>query len=134
MAETRWPSERYAEIGAELVAQEESLAHVRDSGCAIRYLASDAAKTANGALLFGQCEKVPAKYRWALECDFTITLFEPNIADMTDEQVRILIFHELLHVGVQKTKDGGERYYIVPHDYEEFREIAERFGVDWDSR
>lgn len=76
--------------------------------------------------MFGQCEKIADKYKWGIPCDFTITIFEPNIIGWTDEQLRILIFHELLHVGVD-----GDRLFIVPHDLEDFRVIIDEFGVDW---
>ena len=71
------------------------------------------------------------KYKWGIPCDFTITVFEPNVEGMTDEQMRILIFHELLHVGITFNSDGTESYFIVPHDLEDFKLIVDRYGTDW---
>lgn len=44
--------------------------------------------------------------------------------------MRILILHELLHVGIDV--DGNEESYrIIPHDIEDFRLVLERYGLDW---
>ena len=44
MAETRTISDRYAEIGAELIREEPTLARLRDSEATVLYLSSDYAK------------------------------------------------------------------------------------------
>lgn len=128
--ESRYPSEEYSQIGMELIRTEPSLAHIAESDATIMFLASDMEKTSRRRTVFGECEKVPAKYRWAVPCDFTITVFEPNVERFTDEQKRILLLHELKHVGIEV--DGNEeRYYTVPHDIEEFFEVIDRFGMGW---
>lgn len=130
MADLRTMNERYAEIGTELIQAEPELKYIADSNVTIIYLSSEQEKKSNGKLIFGQCEKVPDKYKWAVPCDFTITVFEPNVERFTDEQIRILLFHELLHVGIEL--DGNEEVYsIVPHDIEDFRLIIDRYGMDW---
>lgn len=122
--------EEYARIGQDLIDTEPSLAHIKESQATIVYLSSEHEKKSGGKIVFGECEKVPQKWKWAVPCDFTITIYEPNVERFTDEQMRILIFHELLHVVI--TKDGNEESYSVkPHDVEDFREIIERFGLDW---
>lgn len=113
-------SEKYAEIGAELIENEEIFADLKD--VTIVYLSSDYAKTDKGRDVLGQCEKIADKYRWGIPADFTITLFEPNIVGKSDEIIRRIIFHELLHVGDDK---------VNPHDLEDFRECIDRWGVDW---
>ena len=129
--ELRKISEEYAEIGASLIATDPLLEDIRESEVTIVYLASDQEKTKSGKEVFGECEKVPDKYKWAVPCDFTITIFEPNVERFSKEQLEILILHELLHVGIEK--DGNEEtYYIRPHDIEDFREIIDRYGMDWD--
>lgn len=128
--DTRRIDEHYAEIGADLIDSEPSLAYIKQSQATIVYLSSEAEKKQDGKFIYGQCEKVPEKYKWAVPCDFTVTLFEPNIERLTDEQIRILIFHELLHVGIE-TDGNEEKYSVVPHDIEDFREIIDRFGLDW---
>ena len=107
--DTRYISEEYAHIGNELILTEDVLSDIRDSQVSIMYLGSEYEKTSRGRTIYGQCEKVPEKYKWAVPCDFTITIFEPNVEHFTEEQMRILILHELMHVGIEE--DGSEEKY-----------------------
>ena len=128
--ESRHTSEEYQEIIEDLIQTEDCLEYIRDSSVTIVALGSDMEKKANGKTVFGECEKIPDKYKWSVPCDFTITVFEPNTERFTDDQLRILLLHELMHVGIEK--DGNEeKYRIIPHDVEEFKAIIERYGVDW---
>ena len=131
MTETRHISERYAEIGTDIIETEDALAHIRDSEATIIYLGSDKAKTSRGRTVFGECERVADKNRWAIPADFLIVVYEPNCAEMGDEQMRVLLLHELLHVGVDHDKDGNEVYRVVPHDLEDFMLIVDRYGTGW---
>lgn len=131
MAETRALSEHYAELGQRLVGTEPLLARVRDSRATICYLGSDYAKRSKGRTVFGECERVASKNQWAIPADFLIVVYEPNCEGMDDEHLSRLLFHELLHVGIDAGEDGEERYSVRPHDLEDFRECVDRWGVDW---
>ena len=78
--------------------------------------------------IYGLAEKVPEKWKWSVPCDFTITIFEPNIVFMNQKQLEILIFHELLHIGVSVEDD---KFFVVPHDLEDFKTIIKQYGPDW---
>ena len=122
--------EDYQEIAEEVVKTEKSLAYIRQSNVSFIVLGSDNEKKSKGRRIFGECEKIPGKYKWIIPYDFTITIFEPNVERFTEEQMRILLLHELMHIGIEE--DGNEeKYYTVPHDIEDFVEILERFGVGW---
>ena len=121
----------YAEIADDLIRHEYSLLHLLESRAKIIYLSSDYAKTSKGKLVFGQCEKVADKYKWGIPADFTITVFEPNVEKFTEDQIRTLLHHELLHVGIDKKADGSESYSIVDHDIEDFKLILDTYGTDW---
>lgn len=129
--DSRRINEHYAEIGRKLIESEPALEKVRYSEATIVYLSSEHERTSNGKIILGQCERIPDKYKWAIPCDFTITLFEPNLEGLTEEQIRIVILHELMHVGIREGREGNEDYYVVPHDIEDFRLILERYGIDW---
>ena len=129
--DSRTINEHYAEIGADLIATEESLVDIANSSVTIIYLSSTHKKTANGKTTKAECEKVSEKYKWGIPCDYTITVFEPNCEGMTEDQIRILLFHELLHIKIEFKDDGTESYGINPHDLEDFKEIIDRFGTDW---
>ena len=121
----------YTNIALELLMNEPSLQHIKESHAVIIYLESDYAKTSKGKLVFGQCEKIQDKYKWGIPADFTITVFEPNVEKFTEDQIRILLHHELLHVGIDKKADGSESYSIVDHDIEDFKLILDKYGTDW---
>ena len=128
--ETRYQNETYANIAGELIDTEECLKHLKNANVTIVYLSSDLEKKSNRREVYGQCEKIPDRYKWAIPCDFTITVFEPNVERFTDEQIRILLLHELKHVGIEL--DGNEeQYFIVPHDIEDFEDILQTYGMDW---
>lgn len=133
MADNRQINEDYAKIGQELIDTEDVLIDVRNSRATIIYLSSDLAKTDKDRLVLGQCERVADKYKWSIPADFTITLFEPNIIGKSDEAIRRIIFHELLHVGIGTGKDSDERYYVRGHDFEDFKVLIDRWGTDYAS-
>lgn len=124
-------NEKYSEIARELINTEDALVDVRNSQATIVYLSSEHKKKSGNKLVFGQCEKVADKYKWGIPADFTITVFEPNVEGFSEEQLKILLFHELLHVGIEFNADGSETYSIRPHDLEDFKLIIDKFGTDW---
>ena len=124
-------SEEYAQIGQEWVQNDDIFVDIRNSQATIVYLVSEHKKSANGKVIFAQCEKVADKYKWGIPADFTITVFEPNVEGFSEEQKKELIFHELLHVGIVFNADGTENYNIRPHDLEDFKEVINRWGTDW---
>lgn len=129
--DSRTINEHYAEIGADLIATEDALVDIANSSATIIYLSSTHKKTANGKVTKAECEKVSEKYKWGIPADFTITVFEPNCEGMTEEQIRVLLFHELLHVKIEFKEDGTESYGTYPHDLEDFKLIIDRYGTDW---
>lgn len=131
MSDIRQINETYATIGAELIDTEDALIDIRNSQATIVYLSSDAEKKEKGKVILGQCERIQDKYKWGIPADFTITLFEPNIEGKSLEIIRRIIFHELLHVGIDTDDKTEEKYFVRPHDFEDFRECVQRWGVDW---
>lgn len=122
----------YEEIAQELIDNEPELAYIKNSQVKIAFLESDQSKKADkDKLVLGECEKVAAKNKWAINYDFTITLFKNNLIGLTLDQIKIVLFHELLHVGIEQGPDGTETYSVVKHDLEDFKVIIDRFGTDW---
>lgn len=128
--EKRFLRDEYKRIGEELILTAPELDKLRESAVNIVFLGSDHEKKSNGRTVFGECEKIPGKYRWAIDYDMAIIVYEPNVERFSSEQLRILLLHELMHVGVKE--DGNEEtYYVVPHDIEDFRAIIDKYGMDW---
>ena len=86
-------------------------------------------ETKNGKAILGECIKVKELYKAILPYDFIIAIYEPNISYMTRNQIRMLLWHELMHVGMGM-KVGS--FKLEPHDVEEFFEIADEHGMRWD--
>ena len=131
MSDNRSMNDFYKQIAKELIDVRPELEKIRESDVQIILLSSDKKAKSKGGSLYGQCEKIQDKYKWAIPADFTITLFEPNLDGFTDEQLSILIFHELLHVGVDLDENGDWKYTIIPHDLEDFKVIVDEYGTDW---
>lgn len=128
--ETRTINEEYSKIGRELIETEEAQVDILNSRATIIFLSSDKKKMEKGKVVHAECEKISDKYKWGIPADYTITVFEPNCQGFSDRQMRILLFHELLHVGIE-FRDGSEKYTTNPHDLEDFKLIIERFGPRW---
>lgn len=123
-------SENYKKIAAELIRERDDLHHLE--GVRIAFLASDQEKKSNGRVIFGECRKVSTQYAWCCPYDFMITVYEPNTAEygFDDDLFKILLWHELLHCGVEDT-DAGQKFFIVPHDIEDFDKIIDAVGTHW---
>lgn len=128
--DNRRVNEEYAIVAAELIENEPALIDIKNSNVSIIYLSSEHEKKTKTSIVYGQCEKVQDKNKWAIPADFTITVFEPNCKEFTPEQIKILLFHELLHINIV-FKDGAEVYSINDHDLNDFKVIVEKYGVDW---
>lgn len=132
--EHREINENYKAIAEELIDIEPELEYIKDSRVRIVYLESDSCKKdGKDKLVFGECEKIQAKHQWAINYDFSITIYRNNIIGMSADQLKVLLFHELLHIGIDYAADGGEVYSIHKHDLEDFKTIIDRYGTDWAS-
>lgn len=124
-------SEKYTEIAYRLIKTIPALQYIKDSAVSIVCLSSNDEKKKNYKIVYADCRKVSSQYSWCCPFDFMITIYEPNIALFDDKQIEILIYHELQHVGI--LNDGNEpKYYLVPHDIEEFWTIINEYGLEWD--
>lgn len=124
--DSRRINEEYNEIMRELIDERPELEDLKGGDVSIICLSSGHEKKTGDKKVFGQAEKISEKYKWGIPCDFTITVFEPNIEGFSRDQIKILIFHELLHIGVD-----AERLFIKPHDLEDFKVIINEFGTNW---
>ena len=51
---------------------------------------------------------------------------------LAEEQKKLLMLHELMHIGIKYDKQGELTPFIVPHSVQDFRYILEKYGLDWD--
>ena len=99
---------------------------IRDMGIEIGYVRSYQRRIKDGRIVYADTEKTKHKYTAYLPFDFVITFYEPNVAMFNDEQVRILMWHELRHIGI-----GEKGFKVMPHEIEDFFSIIEKHGARW---
>ena len=126
-------SEKFTEIGNDLILNHEELEYINNSKARILFVKSDKAKKKGNSLIFGECSKVSNKTKFAIKADFIIYIYLPNCLEMnfSSAKYKLLLLHELLHVGIKYTKEGEEQYFIRPHDFEEFEYIVKKYGLGW---
>ncbi|MDO4460665.1 MAG: putative metallopeptidase [Clostridia bacterium] len=124
---------QYTRIANKLIAELPEFEELRDSGVRIAFLESDEEKKKNRKIIFGDCAAVnKSRYDWCCPFDFLITVYKPNceLFGFDRDKYITLIRHELHHAGVDN--DGDEpKYYVIPHDVEEFWDIINDKGLDW---
>ena len=124
-------SPEYEELGRAVIDALPELWFIRDAEIRIGFLKSWKEKRTGRKLVYGECIKPPDLYQDLLGYDFLIVIYEANAAALTLNQKKILMWHELLHVGIDD--DSGEPKYVInPHDREEFDSIISRAGLRWD--
>lgn len=121
----------YDDILTRLLEDEPTLEYINEAGIAVGMVASTIEKKRSGgtAVVKADCRKVPMYWKTFAPYDFIVTIYEPNCNGMTDEQMEILMHHELLHIGV----DAKDPYktFVRDHDLQDFKLIVERYGADW---
>lgn len=122
-------SEEYARLAKEVIAGNENLSWI-PKNVRIDFLESTEEKTSNGKTVFGECRLVKEVYKVYVPYDFLIIIYTPNVAHFTEEQKKILLYHELLHVDF-KDKDGEIDFCVKPHDIEDFRAVIDKYGLNW---
>lgn len=125
-----YSSEKYTELAGAVIAAHPDIAWIADADLEICFMGSDQEKKSKGRAVLGECIRVKDLYKEFCPYDFLIVLYDPNIERLTEEQLRILMYHELLHVGMDEGS-GEPKYMVNPHDVEDFRVILERYGMDW---
>lgn len=124
-------SEAYANIAHEVINTVPELEYLKEAPVSIGYMASDYKKKSKKRLVFGECVKVKDMYKAFVPFDFLIIIYDPNAELLNENQLRILIEHELLHIQIENQDDINPVYSINPHDIEDFRSIVEKYGIDW---
>lgn len=127
MGEKRELNNHYAAIATIWMNTRDEIKHLQDA--TILYLESDYRKKSKGKIVFGLCEKVQDKNKWAIAADFTITFYKPHMELLSEWQQEIVVYHELLHVNY---KGDDKPIGTNPHDIEDFRQVIDMFGPHWD--
>ena len=133
-------NDQYARIGSMLLETEEVFKDLREHPILIEFLESDKPAPKSGRVVLGKCIKMQDKVKSLLEAatglyyripGFFIVIYKERIQHFTEEQLKILIMHELMHIEVKENDDGTVKHSIRKHNVEEFDYIIQRFGLDW---
>lgn len=110
-----------------VMAERKDLKHLAVPECRIAYLRSDKKKTSHGKTVYADTEKLTDKVKALAQVDFIITFYDPACAALNEEKMKVLMIHELKHVGYEP----GKPFFLIPHDIEDFRDVIKDFGMDW---
>lgn len=120
-------NEYYKDLMSDLLATEE-FNYILQAGFSVVVLASDKEKKAGSSKkVLGDCGIVPEKWKPFCPYDFAITIYEPNCCGLSEQQMRTVMRHEMLHVGINEKG----KPFVRPHDIEDFWEIIESEGLHW---
>ena len=120
-------SEELRQLAEKIIAARPELYYIEEFNIRVGYVLSYEAKKKDGRIVNADCRKVTGPFVAYLPYDFVITFYEPNISYMSDNQKKILMLHELRHVGI-----GMKGFIVSPHEVEDFRGIIKEFGISWD--
>lgn len=117
----------YDEIAKEIIKEKRK--DILALGISVGFITSTKEKKhGRTKLVLGECKKVSEIERVFCPYDFLIIIYEVNCAGLTADQMKILIWHELNHIGVDP-KNG--EFFVKPHDVEEFDDIINAHGIHW---
>lgn len=122
--------EEYENIAAEVIDAIEELNFIKELEIKIGYVKSFEAKTNKGGIVMADCQLVTPVYQCFVPYDFIITVYEPNVIELTPNQMKALLWHELRHVGINEVT-LALTYRVVPHEVEDFYSIIDRLGMRW---
>jgi predicted metallopeptidase len=120
------PSPELEELGKKVIAKIKELDYIKDYEIKIGYVLSYDRKKKDGKIVFADCRKVSESYLAYLPYDFIITFYEPNVSILSDNQKKIVMWHELRHIGI-----GPKGLKVNPHEVDDFKSILRSFGIDW---
>jgi predicted metallopeptidase len=130
-------NENYRPIAEALVKKFEELKHVPVKNILFIENMEDKRKK-NNAIVYAQISKVPGKWEEIIfqvagkHFDYMLEVLKENTIHMSREQIVALIYHELRHIQIVTKKDGRD-LDIVAHDVEEWLNMAEKLGLNWQS-
>lgn len=119
-------SEELRLLGEKVITGMPELSFIPAYDIRVGYVLSYESKKKDGKTVAADCRKVTGPYKAYLPFDFVVTFYELNMAYMTENQKKVLMLHELKHVGI-----GPKGLRIEPHDIEDFQSILDKYGLRW---
>lgn len=120
-------SEELEKLATKVMAENEIFSHLSSDDCRIAFQVCESTKTNGGKTVYADTERVKDKLKAFLPYDFIITFYKDG-AELSTEMKERLMYHELKHVGFEPEE---KKFSIIPHDVEDFKDLIEKWGVDW---
>lgn len=112
-------------MGQKIINNFTEFGFIKEWNIKIGYVISQEKKSGK-KIVYADCRKLQEVYKAYLPFDYIITFYECNTGMLNENQLKILMLHELKHIGM------GERgLTLVPHDIEDFSIILDKYGLDW---
>ena len=131
MVEYEWAPD-VETIAKDIIATVEEHAHLAQA--VILYVFRDKASRNRGRAVLGRARKVAGLNKFLIHDEDDLPLFVLEISkdtweDLTEEQRRALVDHELCHLVVDTDDDGTLVARTRGHDLEEFIGVVDRHGL-----
>ena len=127
-------SEAWSEIGMSVLNEfaNDKFKSIVELGIEIAWVESEDSPVRNDVPVLAECIAVKKDHqRQFIPHDYLIKIYAPNVTYMTDMQKRILMEHELMHIKASENTDGELKIGTKPHDVNDFKDIIEKYGMDW---
>ena len=123
-------SDEYKALAKVVINERDDLSWLKNANVRIDYVTSSKEKKSGERFVHAECKKINEFQQVYCPYDFVIVIYLPNVAHMTLEQKKILLWHEFLHIDYRET-DLGIVYCCRHHDIEDFKKIVAEYGMDW---
>ena len=119
------PSRSLKRLGTKIINTFPEFSFIKEWNVKIGYVVSQEKKHGK-KIVYADCRKVQEVFKAYLPFDYIITFYECNTGMLNENQLKVLMLHELKHIGM-----GDRGLTIVPHDIEDFSGILSKYGIDW---
>lgn len=120
----------YEELAEMVIDAIPELQFIKELEIKVGYVLSYERKINKGYPVYADCQKVKAAHQCFIPYDFLITVYEPNVQEFTRQQLSVLMWHELKHIGINE-RTLQLTYQLLPHEVEDFHSILDRMGTRW---
>jgi hypothetical protein len=121
------PNKDLRKLAEKIINKFPELSIIREYDIRIGYVLSQE-NPGGTKVKYADCRKLKWTYKAFLPFDFLITFYERNTELLNENQKKIVMLHELKHIGI-----GEKGLRLEEHDKEDFTNILERYGIRWNS-
>lgn len=117
------------QIGGEVIPK----FHTDIASAKVCYLFRSKAGKNGSKVTLATASKVSGRLKALVGYDFIVEVAYDEWQNLNDMQRHALIDHELCHCGGEEDEQTGDmKWFLAPHDLEEFTDIVKRYGL-WKS-